>query len=243
MNLRISNLDKYYNGKKVIDDISFEIKDIHSLVIIGPSGSGKSTLLKILSGLIIPENGYIEINSHKLLFNEKNLREHRKKMGIVFQSYNLFPHLTALENIILPLIKVHKLEKEQAVNRAHNLLKRFGLDKHSHKKPYELSGGQNQRVAISRSMAIKPEILMLDEPTSALDPSLIYEVLDMIKELRQENTDIIFVTHEMSFAKQITEKVMFLHDGKIIELGDAECVFNNPEHEFVKDFLSKILKY
>ena len=170
MNLRIQDLCMEYDGKKVLNSIDMDIQDAHSIAIIGPSGGGKSTLLRIIAGLETPTKGRVSINGENIIFKEKALSEYRKSIGVVFQSYNLFPHMSALENITLPLVQIHKLDKKTALQRAESLLERFQLIEHSHKRPSQLSGGQQQRVAIARAIAIKSHFLLLDEPTSALDP-------------------------------------------------------------------------
>ncbi|MGX6592158.1 amino acid ABC transporter ATP-binding protein [Cetobacterium ceti] len=243
MNLNIENLSKKFGSQQVLSELNLRIKDKHSLVIIGPSGGGKSTLLKVVAGLVSPENGKIEINGEKISFDEKYLNEYRKTIGVVFQAYNLFPHLSALENIILPLEKVHNLEKKEAYKRAENLLEQFKLTEHKNKKPSQLSGGQQQRVAIIRTLALDSKFLLLDEPTSALDPYLVSEVLDTIMDLRREGRDLILVTHQMSFAKAVGDYLIYVDKGKILEEGHPEEVLNNPKTEELRNFLSKTLKY
>lgn len=243
MNLNIENLSKKFGSQQVLNELNLRIKDKHSLVIIGPSGGGKSTLLKVVAGLVSPENGKIEINGEKINFDEKYLNEYRKTIGVVFQAYNLFPHLSALENIILPLEKVHNLGKKEAYKRAENLLEQFKLTEHKNKKPSQLSGGQQQRVAIIRTLALDSKFLLLDEPTSALDPYLVSEVLDTIMDLRREGRDLILVTHQMSFAKAVGDYLIYVDKGKILEEGHPEEVLNNPKTEELKNFLSKTLKY
>ncbi|HHH84637.1 MAG TPA: amino acid ABC transporter ATP-binding protein, partial [Firmicutes bacterium] len=191
MKLDISRLTKIFDGKRVLSEISLHLKNIRSLVIIGPSGGGKSTLLRIIAGLLVPEEGEIIVNGKSIPTEEGALRDYRKTIGMVFQSYNLFPHLTAIENIMLPLIRVHGYEREEAHEHAMGLLERFQLSPHAVKKPALLSGGQKQRVAIARAVAISPSFLLFDEPTSALDPEFTSEVLDVIEELREEGKDLI----------------------------------------------------
>ncbi|MDA3838662.1 MAG: amino acid ABC transporter ATP-binding protein [Candidatus Delongbacteria bacterium] len=251
MRLRIKNLTKQYDGQKAIDNISLELDDISSLVLIGPSGSGKTTLLRILAGLEVPEHGEIQINDHiihindhMINFDENNLLKYRKKIGVVFQAFNLFPHWTALENITYPLIKVHNFSFEEAEDRANTLLKRFSLDEHKNKKPLQLSGGQQQRIALCRAASLKPEILFLDEPTSALDPEFTVEVLDLIHELQEEGIEFILVTHEMGFAASSAKHILFLDEGRIISQGNPAQIFtgeNRPDR--VVNFMNKILKY
>ncbi|KDR95130.1 amino acid ABC transporter ATP-binding protein, PAAT family [Peptoclostridium litorale DSM 5388] len=243
MNLSIKDLCIEYEGKQVLSSIDIEIKNAHSIAIIGPSGGGKSTLLRIIAGLETPSSGNISINGKDIAFRENFLNEYRKSIGVVFQSYNLFPHISAIENITLPLVQIHKLDKKDAVQRAESLLKRFQLMDHSHKRPSQLSGGQQQRVAIARAIAIKSQFLLLDEPTSALDPELTSEVLDMIDELKGEYRDLILVTHEMGFAKKACDYTLFIADGKVIEHGHSKDIFENPKSEQLMGFLDKILEW
>ncbi len=243
MNLSIKNLCMEYDGKKVLSSIDIDIIDVHSIAIIGPSGGGKSTLLKIIAGLETPNEGSVSINGQHIIFKEKSLGEYRKSIGVVFQSYNLFPHMSAIENITLPLVQIHKLDRKTAVQRAESLLERFQLIEHSNKRPSQLSGGQQQRVAIARAIAIKSQFLLLDEPTSALDPELTSEVLDMIDELKSEYRDLILVTHEMGFAKKACDYTVFIADGKVIEHGHSIDLFQNPKSDQLMSFLDKILEW
>lgn len=243
MKLNISNLNMSYNGKSVLEDINLEIDNIHSLVIIGPSGGGKSTLLKIIAGLEVPDSGEIFVNNKKVIFQEKELQSYRRTVGMVFQSFNLFPHITALRNITLPLEEIHHFSKDEARETAMNLLERFQLVEHAEKKPIQLSGGQQQRVAIARTIAIGSQILLLDEPTSALDPELTSEVLDMISELKNDKKDLILVTHEMGFARQASDYIIFVAEGKIIEQGNSEQIFKNPKDPKLVRFLHQILEW
>ena len=200
MKLELANLSKIYGELKVLDRVNLVLEDVRSLVLIGPSGGGKTTLLRLIAGLETPTDGEILVNSHPVEFgSEETLREYRKRLGMVFQAYNLFPHLTALENITLPLVRVHGYSPETAREEALILLERFQLADQAFKKPAQLSGGQKQRIAICRAVAIRPEFLLLDEPTSALDPEYTSEVLDLIGELRQEGMRLVLVTHEMGF--------------------------------------------
>ncbi len=250
MKLNIHNLKKIFSGNHVVfDDINLQVDNAHSITILGPSGGGKTTLLRILAGLETPTGGTISINDHVIPYvltippdHSKDLRVYRSKIGMVFQNYNLFPHLTSLQNITLPLEKVHNIPPEEARERAENLFKRFRLVKHSHKKPFQLSGGQKQRIAISRAIAIQPEFLLFDEPTSALDPDFTSEVLDMIEELKGE-TDIIIVTHNMGFAHHVSDHILFVAEGGILASTSPDEMFNNTSHPYIHAFFKKILKY
>ncbi|MTI71674.1 MAG: amino acid ABC transporter ATP-binding protein [Firmicutes bacterium] len=243
MNINIDNLTKSYENNKVLNDININLKNITSLAIIGPSGGGKSTLLRILAGLEKPDKGNIKINDWNILFNEKYLKTYRKNIGMLFQAYNLFPHISAIRNITLPLEEVHKINKKEAFKKAQSLLERFQLSKHSNKRPDKLSGGQKQRVAIARALALNSEFLLFDEPTSALDPELTMEVLDMINNLRKENKDLILVTHEMGFARKACEYTIFISEGKIIEHGESERIFTSPKSKELKRFLGKLFQW
>jgi len=243
MKLHLRHLSKSFNGHVVVDDVSLVLEKVHTLVLIGPSGGGKTTLLRIIAGLEYPSGGDLEINDERVVFEEEALLKHRRSIGTVFQAFNLFPHLTALRNITLPLEKVHGHPPAEAVEIARQLLERFHLEKHAAKRPAELSGGQRQRVAIARAISIKPRLLLFDEPTSALDPEMTAEVLDMIRELREAGGDFILVTHEMGFARQIADQVALLADGRIVEAGPVEQVFEHPASAQSRDFLAKVLKY
>lgn len=243
MNLSIDKLTKKFNEQIVIDELSFKVENINSLAIIGPSGGGKSTLLRILAGLENPNGGAITLENEIIDFNEQKLKEYRKHISVVFQSYNLFPHLTALENITLPLVLVYKKSKKEAQVIALELLERFQLKDHIQKHPYQLSGGQKQRVAIARALAFQTKLLLLDEPTSALDPELTNEVLDMINEIQSEHNNLIVVTHEMGFAKKSCDYTMFISDGKVIEHGYSNEMFENPKTKELKNFFSSILEW
>jgi polar amino acid transport system ATP-binding protein len=241
LKLKISNLSKRFDAHQALDSVCLDLEETHSLVLIGPSGGGKTTLLRILAGLEIPDSGSVELNGELIPFQESI--HYRRTVGVVFQSFNLFPHLTALENIILPLEKVHDHQPSQARDLALQLLRRFQLDDHAHKKPAALSGGQRQRVAIARAVAIKPRVVLFDEPTSALDPEMTAEVLDMIEQLREQGTDLILVTHEMGFARRAADRVAFLSHGRILEFGETKAVFDTPRTEECKRFLGTVLKY
>lgn len=243
MRLDLRNLNKSFGTNRVIDDMTVDFGELRSLALIGPSGGGKSTLLRIIAGLEIPDSGDITLNGEPLSFDEPTLRAHRRQLGVVFQAYNLFPHLTALANITLPLEKVHGVSPTEAEALARETLGRFALADHAHKKPAELSGGQKQRVAIARAIAIKPRLLLFDEPTSALDPEMTAEVLDVIEELKNEGRDFLLVTHEMGFARHVADRVAFLAKGRIVEHGPAEQLFASPQSQECRDFLARILRH
>ncbi|NSW53749.1 MAG: amino acid ABC transporter ATP-binding protein [Anaerolineae bacterium] len=237
MNLDVHDLTMTYDGQDALDGLSVSLRDVQSLVIIGPSGGGKSTFLRVLAGLETPARGAVTFNGIRMVFEEKWLREYRKQIGVVFQAYNLFPHWTSLQNIVMPLVKVHAVPHKTAEDTALALMERFGLAEHAHKTPAQLSGGQQQRIAIARAMAINPNLLLLDEPTSALDPQLTREVLDMILELKNSGTNLILVTHEMAFARGAADHVLFIGEGKVIEHGRSLPFFRQPSTPALRDFL------
>jgi polar amino acid transport system ATP-binding protein len=243
MKLALHNLTKSFGPQRVLDDLTADFGELRSLALIGPSGGGKSTLLRIIAGLEVPDSGGFTLDGEAVQSDESALREHRRHLGVVFQAFNLFPHLTALTNITLPLEKVHGLAPAEAEHIAIESLRRFALADHAHKKPAELSGGQKQRVAIARAIAIKPRLLLFDEPTSALDPEMTAEVLDVIEELKNEGRDFLLVTHEMGFARHVADRVAFLSAGRIVEHAPAEQLFTAPESRECRDFLARILRY
>lgn len=243
MKLEIKNLNKSINQQPILIDINYSA-EFNVLGVIGPSGGGKSTFLRVVAGLLIPETGTVALNGKEIPFsNSKRLLQHRRLLGIVFQSWNLFPHLTALENIVLPLYRVHGMPLDQAKQEGCKLLSRFGLLSHADKKPYELSGGQCQRVAIIRAVARKPFLLLLDEPTSALDPLMTSEVFDLIVELKQEGIAFILASHHMTFLQKIADQTAFIDRGQWIESAPTQTLFKSPQQPQVIDYLSKILKY
>lgn len=243
MKLELRGVAKFYGRQKVLDVPEVALSDIHCLAVIGPSGGGKSTLLRILAGLIYPDAGKCLVNGREVVFNEASLARYRRSLGIVFQGFNLFPHLTALENVLLPLEKVQGKTRAIAETLARQLLERFQLEQHAAKLPSQLSGGQKQRVALVRALAVHPQLLLLDEPTSALDPEMTAEVLEMIAELKRERKDLVIVTHEMGFARKAADHVLFLAEGKVLESGSAREVFERPSTELCRRFLDKILKF
>lgn len=244
MSIEIKDLSKHYGATKAVDGVSLLLDDsVQVLGLIGPSGGGKSTFLRLLGGLEIPTTGFVKIDGNETPHDEEALRKFRLHNGFLFQSFNLFPHLSALENIVLPLIKVHDWNREDATDRAQEVVRRFGLAKHVTKMPAELSGGQQQRIALARAMAHDPAILLLDEPTSALDPEMKAEVLDVVEELRQSGQRLVLSTHEMSFARHSANHVVFLADGKIVESGTSDELFGNPKSEQVRGFLDRVMKW
>ncbi|MEP6671672.1 MAG: amino acid ABC transporter ATP-binding protein [Chthoniobacter sp.] len=243
MHLSLEALSKSFGTNRVIDNVTVDFGELRSLALIGPSGGGKSTLLRIIAGLEAPDSGGFALDGQHVGADEESLRAHRLHLGVVFQAYNLFPHLTALANITLPLEKVHGIAPSAAEEIAREALRRFALADHAHKKPAELSGGQKQRVAIARAIAIKPRLLLFDEPTSALDPEMTAEVLDVIEELKNEGRDFLLVTHEMGFARHVADRVAFLAQGRIIEHGPAGELFAAPQSRECRDFLARILRH
>ena len=244
MKLELSQLVKRFGTHTVIDHVDMRLRDdVHCLALIGPSGGGKSTLLRLVAGLEYPTSGSVKLNGAAIEYDPQALLRHRRSIGTVFQAYNLFPHLTALRNITLPLEEVHGRSAEAARDLAEATLKRFQLMAHAHKKPAELSGGQRQRVAIARAIAIKPQVVLLDEPTSALDPEMTAEVLELIEELKKEGRDLLLVTHEMGFARRLADQVALLADGKIAEMGPPEQVFEQSQSPVTRDFLKRVLRY
>lgn len=243
MKLNVHNLSKRFGAHTALDGLSLEVENARSLVLIGPSGGGKTTLLRVLAGLETPDQGEVELDGTPIRFAEPELLRYRRTVGVVFQAFNLFPHLTALENVTLPLEKVHGRAEDEARDIAYQLLRRFQLEAHAEKKPAALSGGQRQRIAIARAVAIKPRVLLFDEPTSALDPEMTAEVLDMIRQLRDEGSDFVLVTHQMGFARVVGERVAFLAEGRVLEYGDTREVFESPSTAECRKFLATVLKY
>ena len=243
MRLRATDLCKSFGRQIVLRNVNLDLDEVRSLALIGPSGGGKSTLLRIIAGLEKPDSGTLSLNDREIIYRETELMAHRRTVGTVFQAYNLFPHLTALQNITLPLEKVHQYKAADARQVAEDILERFGLSEHGQKSPAQLSGGQRQRVAIARAISIKPKLLLFDEPTSALDPEMTAEVLEVIEELREEGRDLVLVTHQMGFAHRVADQIALLSGGQIIECGPPEEVLDNPRSEITRQFLAKILKY
>ena len=237
--IEIKKLYKSYGNNEVLRGINQTVSESEVLCIVGPSGSGKSTMLRCINLLEIPTSGEVFIDGE--LVTNQNINEIRTKMGMVFQNFNLFPHMTVLENVTCAPINVKGMSKAEAEAKAMGLLTRVGLDNKANAYPRSLSGGQQQRVAIARALAMDPEIMLFDEPTSALDPEMVGEVLDVMKDLAKEGLAMIVVTHEMGFAKEVADKVIFMDEGVIVEQGTPEEVLVNPSEERTKNFLSKVL--
>lgn len=239
--LKINQLSKYFHGKQVLHSIDLEIKEGEIVTIIGPSGSGKSTLLRCMNLLEVPEAGEVLFEGTNLLDPKTNLNEIREHIGMVFQNFNLFPNKTVGENITLALKLLKKMDDQSAKEIAFNLLTRVGLADKIDVYPSKLSGGQNQRVAIARSLALNPKLMLFDEPTSALDPEMVKEVLDVMKELGEGGMTMVIVTHEMGFARQVATRAIFIDQGQVLEDTTPEQLFTAPKHERTKEFLAKVL--
>ena len=239
--IKVDELKKAFGKLQVLNGITTEIKKGEVVVIIGPSGCGKSTFLRTLNLLEEPTGGHIYFEDADITDKGTNINIHRQKIGMVFQQFNLFPHMTILKNMTLAPMKLLKLSKEEAEKRAMELLERVGLADRANAYPAQLSGGQKQRVAIVRALCMKPEVMLFDEPTSALDPEMVGEVLEVIKSLANEGMTMAIVTHEMGFAREVADRVIFIDDGVIAEEGAPEDIFKNPQSARLKDFLSKVL--
>ena len=251
--IQVKHLKKHYNQGTIhaLDDVSVDVNKGDVIAVIGPSGSGKSTLLRSLNLLEKPDEGEIIFHgidiSKKTFINKAGKKEkvninlHREKMGMVFQHFNLFPHKTILDNMTLAPIQVKHMPKAQAEEKARTLLSRVGLGDRAEAYPIQLSGGQKQRVAIVRALMMEPEVMLFDEPTSALDPEMVGEVLEVMKELAQGGMTMVVVTHEMGFAKEVGSRVLFMADGKLLEQGTPEDIFDHPQNPRLKDFLAKVL--
>lgn len=239
--IRVNNLHKHFKKLHVLKGINEHIQKGEVVVVIGPSGSGKSTFLRCLNLLEIPTDGEIVFEGNSITDKNVDINKLREKMGMVFQQFNLFPHKTVLENITIAPIKVKNKTKEEAEAIAFKLLKKIGLEEKANSYPSQLSGGQKQRIAIARALAMEPDVMLFDEPTSALDPEMVGEVLNVMKELASEGMTMVVVTHEMGFAREVGDRVIFMDNGNILEEGTPEEIFNNPKHPRTKDFLSKVL--
>lgn len=237
----VTDLKKNYGSNHVLKGINFKVKNNEVVVLIGPSGSGKSTLLRCLNKLEEPTSGSIIIDGHDISDPKTDIDKARENIGMVFQHFNLFNNLTVGENITLAPVELGKLEKEQAEFVAKNLLETVGLADKYDAMPASLSGGQKQRVAIARALAMKPDIMLFDEPTSALDPEMVGDVLEVMKELAKDGMTMVVVTHEMGFAKEVADRVVFMADGHVMEEGTPEEVFDNPQNERTKTFLDKVI--
>lgn len=239
--IQLQNVHKYFGQLHVLKGVSTEIDAGEVVVIIGPSGSGKSTVLRCMNYLEEPTQGDVIVDGMNLNVKE-NINNVRAEVGMVFQRFNLFPHMTVLDNITLAPQKIRGLSKTEAENIARELLGKVGLSDKAEAYPEQLSGGQQQRVAIARALAMKPKVMLFDEPTSALDPEMVSEVLDVMKDLAKEGMTMVIVTHEMSFAKEVATRVLFVDGGEILEEGTAAEIFDAPKHERTKSFLSKVIR-
>ncbi len=243
MKIELRGVTKRFGAQTVLSSLDASLEFPHTLALIGPSGGGKSTLLRLLAGLLAPDEGSIAIDGVTLPGTADGLRAYRAGIGIVFQAFNLFPHLSARDNILLPLTEVHGWAGPAAAARALEVLDRFRLADHADKFPAQLSGGQRQRVAIARAIAIEPRFLLFDEPTSALDPEMTAEVLELLAELRAEGRTLVLVTHEMGFARHTADTVAFLEDGALVEVDEPERLFREARRPSVRSFLGRVLRY
>ena len=241
--IETKDLCKFYRGGeiKALNGVTAKIKKGEVIVVIGPSGSGKSTFLRSLNLLEIPTSGQIIFEGTDITDPNVNINLHRQKLGMVFQHFNLFPHMTILKNMTIAPTKLLKISKAESEAKALALLKRVGLEDRANTYPSQLSGGQKQRVAIVRALCMNPEVMLFDEPTSALDPEMVGEVLDVMKQLASEGMTMVVVTHEMGFAKEVADRVIFMDEGQIMEVGTPDEIFNNPKSQRTQSFLSKVL--
>jgi len=239
--ISVKNLKKSFGSNEVLKDISLQVKSQEVVVVIGPSGSGKSTFIRCLNLLEPVTGGHVFVTGKDLTNKKTNINEVRKDVGMVFQHFNLFPHKTILENVTMAPVNVKGLSKEEAREKAVDLLKKVGLADKADAYPASLSGGQKQRVAIARALAMEPKIMLFDEPTSALDPEMVGEVLEVMKQLAKDGMTMVVVTHEMGFAREVGDRVVFMDNGYIVEENEPAELFSNPQHERTKAFLSKVL--
>jgi ABC-type polar amino acid transport system ATPase subunit len=239
--IKVCNLKKNFGKLQVLKGIDIHVQKGEVVVVIGPSGSGKSTFLRCLNLLEQPTSGEIYFQDISIISKHNNIDVQRQKMGMVFQGFNLFPHMTILDNVAFSPIKVKKLSKQSAEKLAYELLEKVGLEDKAGSYPAQLSGGQKQRIAIVRALAMKPDVMLFDEPTSSLDPEMVGEVLEVMKQLAVDGMTMVVVTHEMGFAKEVGSRVLFMDNGNIVEDGTPEEVFNNPTNQRTKEFLAKIL--
>ena len=241
--IQVENLRKYYKGGeiKALDGVNADIRKGKVVVVIGPSGSGKSTFLRCLNLLEVPTSGTIRLDGADITDPKNDINLYRQKMGMVFQHFNLFPHMTILKNMTLAPVKLLHRSQAEAEKKAMELLTRVGLADRAGSYPSQLSGGQKQRVAIVRALMMEPEVMLFDEPTSALDPEMVGEVLEVMRDLAKDGMTMVVVTHEMGFAREVANHVMFMADGRLLEEGSPEEIFTNPQHPRLKDFLAKVL--
>ncbi len=240
--IKIFNLEKYFGNLHILKNINLQVSQGEKVVILGPSGSGKSTLIRCVNFLEKPSSGKIFIDNVELTAPGVAINKVRQSVSMVFQNFNLYPHKTVIENLTLAPIKVQKIKKEDSIKSGMFYLKKVGLEDKADAYPGQLSGGQKQRVAIARALNMHPKVMLFDEPTSALDPEMMQEVLDVITKLTNEDITMIIVTHEMSFAKQIADRIIFMDNGEILEEGESFNFFENPQHNRTKQFLSKIVR-
>lgn len=239
--IKFEHISKKFGSLEVLKDVTQQVEQNEIVSLIGPSGSGKSTLLRCMNLLEIPTTGHIFFKGEDITAKGVNINEHRQKMGMVFQHFNVFPHMTVEQNITMAPVLLNKMSKEKAHDKAIELLDRVGLKDKADVKPVKLSGGQKQRLAIVRAMAMEPEVMLFDEPTSALDPEMVGEVLSVIKSLAESGMTMMIVTHEMGFAREISDRILFMNDGVIAESGTPEKIFEAPDNDRLKEFLSKVL--
>ena len=239
--IHVNNLYKSYGNNEVLKGINEHIKKGEVVVVIGPSGSGKSTFLRCINLLEVPTSGNIVFEDKDITDKKADINKVREKMGMVFQTFNLFPHKSVIDNIIIAPTKVKKIPKDKALDKAYELLEMVGLKDKAEAYPNSLSGGQKQRIAIARALAMEPDVMLFDEPTSALDPEMVGEVLNVMKGLAKKGMTMVVVTHEMGFAREVGDRILFMDNGKILEEGTPEEIFNNPKNPRTIDFLSKVL--
>ncbi|MCG2388514.1 amino acid ABC transporter ATP-binding protein [Staphylococcus epidermidis] len=239
--INIKNLNKKFGANEVLRDINLTVDKGEVVAIIGPSGSGKSTLLRCMNLLDVPSKGKVIFEDNELTQHNVQLDNLRQKMGMVFQNFNLFPHKKVIENVMLAPLLLHKDSKDQLKEKALYLLEKVGLKDKADSYPNQLSGGQKQRVAIARALAMEPDVMLFDEPTSALDPEVVGDVLKVMRQLANEGMTMVIVTHEMNFAKEISDKVVFMDDGVVVESGTPQNIFENPQHSRTRNFLSRVL--
>ncbi len=239
--IRVEHLKKDFGSLQVLKDVSAEIHEGEVVVVIGPSGSGKSTFLRCLNRLEEPSGGKITVDGIEVTDSQKEMNRLRERVGMVFQHFNLFNNMNVMRNLMLAPVDLKKCSREEARERAETMLARVGLKEKANAYPRELSGGQKQRVAIARALCMKPDIMLFDEPTSALDPEMVGEVLEVMKELAREGMTMVVVTHEMGFAREVADRVLFMDDGLILEEGTPDQIFRNPQNPRTQDFLNKVL--